>query len=147
MDCSAPGLPVHHQLLEPTKTHVHRVGDVIQPSHPRSSPSPPTFDISQQYFPRSQFFASGGQSIGTSASASVFPMNIHILKGLHFPPSSPCFVFDVTFYIFMSIPSLFIVVIAYFTFLSFKLHAILCQWLIHSLYYIFACTSRIFPFL
>ena len=42
-------------------------------------------------------------------------------------------VFDVTFYIFMSLPSLFIVVVAYFTFLSFKLHAILCQWLIHSL--------------
>ena len=41
MDCSTPGLPVHHQLLEPTQTHVHRVGDAIQPSHPLLSPSPP----------------------------------------------------------------------------------------------------------
>ena len=37
MDCSTPGLPVHHQLTEFTQTHVHRVGDAIQPSHPRSS--------------------------------------------------------------------------------------------------------------
>ena len=42
MDCSTPGLPVHHQLLEFTQTHVHRVSDAIQPSHPVSSPSPPT---------------------------------------------------------------------------------------------------------
>ena len=41
MNCSTPGLPVHHQLLEPTQTHVHRVGDAIQPSHPLLSPSPP----------------------------------------------------------------------------------------------------------
>ena len=41
MDCSTPGLPVHHQLPEFTQTHVHRVGDAIQPSHPLSSPSPP----------------------------------------------------------------------------------------------------------
>ena len=41
MNCSTPGLPVHHQLLEFTQTHVHRVGDAIQPSHPLSSPSPP----------------------------------------------------------------------------------------------------------
>ena len=40
MDCSTPGLPVHHQLLESTQTHVHWVGDAIQPSHPLSSPSP-----------------------------------------------------------------------------------------------------------
>ena len=40
MDCSMPGLPVHHQLLEIAQTHVHRVGDAIQPSHPLSSPSP-----------------------------------------------------------------------------------------------------------
>ena len=40
MNCSTPGLPVHHQLLEFTQTHAHRVGDVIQPSHPLSSPSP-----------------------------------------------------------------------------------------------------------
>ena len=40
MNCSTPGLPVHHQLLEFTQTHVHRVSDAIQPSHPLSSPSP-----------------------------------------------------------------------------------------------------------
>ena len=47
MDCSTPGLPVHHQLLELTQTHVHWVGDAIQPSHPLSSPSPPAFNLSQ----------------------------------------------------------------------------------------------------
>ena len=47
MDCSTPGLPVHHQLLEFTQTHVHRVSDAIQPSHPLSSPSPPALNISQ----------------------------------------------------------------------------------------------------
>ena len=48
MDCSTPGLPVHHQLPELTQTHVHRVGDAIQPSHPLSSPSPPAFNLSQR---------------------------------------------------------------------------------------------------
>ena len=47
MDCSTPGLPVHHQLLELAQTHVHRVGDAIQPSHPLSCPSPPAFNLSQ----------------------------------------------------------------------------------------------------
>ena len=47
MNCSMPGLPVHHQLLEFTQTHVHRVGDAIQPSHPLSSPSPPSPNPSQ----------------------------------------------------------------------------------------------------
>ena len=47
MNCSMPGLPVHHQLLEFTQTHVHRVGDAIQPSHPLSSPSPPAPNPSQ----------------------------------------------------------------------------------------------------
>ena len=42
MDCSLPGLPVHHQLPEFTQTHVHWVSDAIQPSHPLSSPSPPS---------------------------------------------------------------------------------------------------------
>ena len=41
MNCSMPGLPVHHQLPEFTQTHVHRDSDAIQPSHPLSSPSPP----------------------------------------------------------------------------------------------------------
>ena len=47
MDCSMPGFPIHHQLPEPTKTHVHGVSDTIQPSHPLSSPSPPAFNLSQ----------------------------------------------------------------------------------------------------
>ena len=45
MDCSTPGLPVHHQLPEFTQTHVHWVGDAIQPSHPLSSPSPPALNL------------------------------------------------------------------------------------------------------
>ena len=47
MDCSKLGLPVHHQLPEFTQTHAHWVSDAIQPSHPLSSPSPPTFNLSQ----------------------------------------------------------------------------------------------------
>ena len=70
------GLPVHHQLLEFTQTHVHRVGDAIQPSHPLSSPSPPTPNPSHH---QSLFkwvnSAWGSQSIGISALASVLPMN------------------------------------------------------------------------
>ena len=46
MDCSTPGFPVHHQLPELAQTHVHRVGDAIQPSHPLLSPSPPAFNLS-----------------------------------------------------------------------------------------------------
>ena len=75
MDCGMPGLRVHHQLLEFTQTHVHWVGDAIQPSHPLSSPSPPAFNLSQHhdFFLMSQLFTSGSQ---ISASASAFPMNI-----------------------------------------------------------------------
>ena len=64
MNPSMPGLPVHHQLLEFTQTHVHRVSDAIQPSHPLSSPSPPAPNPSQHQslFPVSQLFAWGGQS-------------------------------------------------------------------------------------
>ena len=70
--------PYHHQLLEFTQTHVHWVGDAIQPSHPLLSPSPPAFSLSQhsKSFEVSQFFISGGQSIRVSASASILPMNI-----------------------------------------------------------------------
>ena len=46
-DCSMSGFPVHHQLLELAQTHVHWVGDAIQPSHPLLSPSPPAFNLSQ----------------------------------------------------------------------------------------------------
>ena len=77
MNLSTPGLPVHHQLLESTQIHVHWVGNAIQPSHPLSSPSPPTPNLSSiRSFQMSQLFASGGQSIGVSASTSVLPMNI-----------------------------------------------------------------------
>ena len=47
INCSTPGLPVHHQLLESTQTHVHWVGNVIQPPNPLSSPSPPALNLSQ----------------------------------------------------------------------------------------------------
>ena len=47
MDCSMPGFPVHHQLPELAQTHVHRVSDATQPSHPLSSPSPPALNLSQ----------------------------------------------------------------------------------------------------
>ena len=76
MKRSIPGLPVHHQLPEFTQTHVHRVSDAIQPSHPLPSPSPPAFDYSQPqglFKWMSQFFTSGGQSTGVSASASFRP--------------------------------------------------------------------------
>ena len=78
MDCSTPGFPVHHQLSELTQTHVHWVGDAIQPSH---SLVVPFFSCLQPFpasgsFPMSQFFESGGQSIAVSASASALPMNI-----------------------------------------------------------------------
>ena len=77
MDCSRSDLPVHHQLSEFTQTHVYWVGDAIQPSHPLLSLSPPapqSFPASGS-FQMSQLFASGGQSIGVSASLSVLPMN------------------------------------------------------------------------
>ena len=77
MDCSTPGFPVHHQLPEPTQIHAHRVHDAIQPisssvvpfsSHLQSFPASGSFQTSQ-------LFASGGQSIGVSASTSVLPVN------------------------------------------------------------------------
>ena len=46
IDCRMPGFPVHHQLLELAQTHVHGVGEAIQPSHPLTSPSPPTLNLS-----------------------------------------------------------------------------------------------------
>ena len=49
MNCSTPGLPVHHKLPESTQTHVHRVSDAIQPSHPLLSPSPPALNLSQHH--------------------------------------------------------------------------------------------------
>ena len=77
MDCSMPGIPVHHQFPELAQTHVHRVSDAIQPSHPLPSPSPPAFTFipASGSFPINLFFTSGGQSIGASASALVLPIN------------------------------------------------------------------------
>ena len=77
MNCSMPGLPVYHQLPEFMQTHVHWVGDAIQPSHPLlspSSPCPQSFPASGS-FQMSQLFASGGQSMDVSVSISVLPMN------------------------------------------------------------------------
>ena len=69
--------PYHHQLPEFTQTHVHQVGDAIQPPHPLSSPSPPAFNLSQhQGLFKWVSSATGGQSIGVSVSASILPMNI-----------------------------------------------------------------------
>ena len=81
MDCSTPGFPVIHCLLELAQTHVHWVSDAIQPSHPLSSLHLLALNLSQHLgsFPVSQLFASGGQSgqsIRTSSLASVLPMNI-----------------------------------------------------------------------
>ena len=77
MDCSTPGFPVHYQLLELTQTHVHWVGDATKPSHPLSLSFPPALHFpASGSFPMRQLFASGGQSIGASASASVLPMSI-----------------------------------------------------------------------
>ena len=79
MDCSTPGLPVHHQLLELTQTHVHWVCDAIQPSHPLSSPSPPTFNFSQHHsLFKESVLRIKWPNIGVSASSSVLPTNIHL---------------------------------------------------------------------
>ena len=66
-----PGFPVHHQLPELAQTHVHRVGDAIVPFSSCLQSFPESGS-----FPVSQFFASGGQRTGASASASVLPVNI-----------------------------------------------------------------------
>ena len=77
MNCSTPGFPVLHYLLELAQTHVHWVSDAIQPYYPLSSPSLPfSFFPASGSFPMNRLFASSGQSIGASASASVLPMNI-----------------------------------------------------------------------
>ena len=78
MDCSMPGFPDLHHLTKFAQTHVHWVGDAIQPSI-SSSVVPFSCFLSfpaSGFFQWSQFFTSAGQSIGTSASAAVLPMNI-----------------------------------------------------------------------
>ena len=74
MDCSTPGFPVLHYLLEFAQSHVHWVSDAILSVVPFSSHLQ-SFPASES-FAMSQFFASGGQSIGVSASTSVLPMNV-----------------------------------------------------------------------
>ena len=74
-DCSTPGFPVHHQLLEFGQTHDRGVSDAIQSSHPHPFFCLQSCPVSGP-FPVSQFFASGDQSIGASASTLVLPMNI-----------------------------------------------------------------------
>ena len=74
MNCSMPGLPVHHQLPEFTQTHVHRVRDAIQPSHPGLSPSPPAFNLSQHQG-LFKWVSSSHHVAKVSALTSVLPMN------------------------------------------------------------------------
>ena len=77
MNHSMPGLPVHYQLPEFTLTHVHPVGDAIQPSHPLSSPSPPVLNLSQHHglFKWVSSSHQVAKVIGASASTSVLPVN------------------------------------------------------------------------
>ena len=78
MDCSTPGLPVHHQLWEFIQSHVRWVRDAIQPSHPLLSPSPPTFNLSQHQglFKWVSSSHQVAKVYGVSASTSFLPMNI-----------------------------------------------------------------------
>ena len=64
MDCSTPGLPVHHQLSESTQIHVRWVCDAIQPSHPPSSPSPPALNLSQRLHPDYKVNIETGYALG-----------------------------------------------------------------------------------
>ena len=77
MDCCMPAFPVRHHLLEFAQVLIHWIGDAIQTSHPLSS-SPSAFNLAhhQGFFPVSQLFTSGGQSIGASVSTSVLPKSI-----------------------------------------------------------------------
>ena len=102
MNCSTPAFPVLHHFQEFAR--VHWIGDAIQPSHLLSSPPPPALNLSQHHWksPVSWLFTSSGQSIGTSALASVLPMSIQgwfllILTGLiSLLPKGPSKVFSST---------------------------------------------------
>ena len=76
MNCSTPGFPVHQQLLEVTQTQIHQVSDAIQPSHPVIPFSHLQSFPASRSFLMSQLFASGGQSTGASALASVLAVHI-----------------------------------------------------------------------
>ena len=105
MDSSMPGSRVHHQLPEFTQTHIHWVGDAIQPSHPLSSPSPPALNLSQHQGLLSQFFASGGQgswyprSLNKRSSDCCKPnfQNCEIVDFYNFCQYSCCFYREVSF--------------------------------------------------
>ena len=77
MDCSTPGLPVHHHLLELTQTHVHQVRDAIQPSHLLSSPSSPAFNLSQHQGLFQRVYSKHQMA---RASVSVLPMNSGLIS-------------------------------------------------------------------
>ena len=91
MDCSMPGFPVLHYLLEFAQTHMLWVGDAIQPSH-LLSPRSPALNHSQHpgSFPVSWFFKSDGQNAGASASATVLPVNSQRWFPLGLTVWSPC---------------------------------------------------------
>ena len=77
-DCSTPHFPVLYHVPELAQSYVHWVGDAIQPSHPLLSPLfLPSIFPSIRVFSKSRLFASGGQSVGASASASVLPKSFH----------------------------------------------------------------------
>ena len=82
VDCSTPVFPVHHQLPELAQTHVHRIGDAIEPSSAIPFSSYLQSFLASGSFPVSQLFTWGSQSIGVSASASVLPMNTQDLSPL-----------------------------------------------------------------
>ena len=85
MNCSMPGLPVHHQLPEFTQTHGHWVGDAIQPFHPLSSPSSPAFNLSQHQGLFKWVSSSYQMAKYWSFSFNISPSNEHLLWGVHEP--------------------------------------------------------------
>ena len=88
MDCSTPGFSAHHQLLEFTQTHVYPVGDVIQPSHPLSSPSPPTPNPSQHQGLFQWVNSSHGRKFVTNLDSILksrditLPTKVHLVKAM-----------------------------------------------------------------
>ena len=86
MDCSTPDFPVHHQLQELTQTHVHRVSDAIQPSHPvfPFSSHLQSFPASG-FSPMSLFFTSGGQSILAKYPSNAYSILIEYSSNIEYP--------------------------------------------------------------
>ena len=92
MDCNTPGFSFHHQLPELAQTHVHWVGDDIQPSHPLSSPSPPAFNLSQHQglFQGVSSLHQVAKVLRVSVSTSVLSMNTQAWSPLRWTGWSPC---------------------------------------------------------